>query len=256
MSDRLIVIDGDNNLYRAFHAPSDRPPAERFGFWLGRWRKTFNPTHMVVVFDALDGYSWRRELYPAYKSKRPPKPPQLLRALVDARAECRAANIAIAIDDGNEADDLIAAYVEAGVREGMAATIVSSDKDVTQLVRDEPVQVRMHDEVRRMVWGPVEVFNKFGVAPAQLPDLLALIGDSGDGFLGVPGIGPKTAAPLLVEHGDLETLLANKNLVQSSKVMKLLRKHEETAKTAYRLAKLRADIPLPVPLDGCTWGRS
>ncbi len=255
MTGHLLVIDGDNTARRFFHAATDRPAAEAFSAALGRYRTRFQPTHAVAVFDPLDGGSnWRRQVYPAYKANRPPHPPGLDTVLLACRKQCKFWRMARALDDDHEADDLIGTYVEAAVREGMTVTIVSGDKDLVQLVRDEPV-VRMQDEIRRWLWGPAECEAKFGVVPSMIPDLLALIGDTSDNYTGVPKIGIKTAVKLLAEYGSLSNLLERKNLVRSTKVMNLLREHEETAKTCYRLATLRTDLPLPVSLDGCAWSR-
>jgi DNA polymerase-1 len=251
----LVVLDGDNAAHRLHHAVVDRPAAEAFGFALQRYRKRFEPTHMVAVFDPMgDAPSWRRELWPTYKPRQP-YDPAIEATLLGSRKQCRFARIALALDDEMEADDLIGAYTEAAVRENMRVTIISGDKDLAQFVRDEP-RVRMHDEVRRIEWCPAIVRERFGVEPHRIADLFALIGDSTDGYPGVPHIGPKTAVPLLTQYGSLEQLLANKNLVTSTRTMMLLREHEETARTCYKLASLRSDVALPVPLDGCELKRS
>jgi len=250
MTPHLLVLDGDNLAHRLYHAVVDRPAAEAFGFALGRLRKTFSPTHAVAVFDPPDGSSWRRAIWPSYK-QRAEKADSLLGMLQDSRKQCTFAGFAVSIDDNLEADDLIGAYTEAAVREQMQVTIVSGDKDLVQLVRDDPARVRMHDQVRKLDWGPDDVRERFGVPPERIPDLFALIGDSTDGYPGVPRIGAKTAVPLLLEHHGLDGLLANKNLVRSTRIMKLLREHEDTARTCYTLAKLRSDVALPIPLNGC-----
>lgn len=256
MHGHLLVVDGDNVARRYFHGTTTRPAAESFGAALGRYRKRFDPTHAVVVFDPLDGgSSWRRKIWPEYKANRPPHPPGLDTTLQDCRHQCRFWNVSLAIDDDHEADDLIAAYVTAGVSEGMDVTIVSSDKDLAQLVRDRP-RVHMHDETRNRYWDSAEVRSKFGVDPERIPDLLALIGDSSDNYPGIQGIGPKTAVKLLTEYGTLGNLLERKNLVRSTKAMKLLREHEDTARKCFEIAVLRSDMSLPVPLDGCEWRRS
>jgi 5'-3' exonuclease len=249
-TEHLLVIDGDNLAHRLYHAVVDRPAAEAFGFALSRLRKAFSPSHVVVVFDPLDGHSWRRALWPAYK-RRPDHADALVAMLRDSREQCRFARLAVALDDDVEADDLIGAYTEAAVREQMRVTIVSSDKDMVQLVRERPVRVSMHDQVRKLDWCPADVLTKFGVEPRRIPDLFALIGDTTDGYPGVPKIGAKTAVPLLAKYGSLELLLENKNLVTSTRTMELLREHEATARICYRIASLRSDTPLPVPIAGC-----
>lgn len=254
MTGHLLVVDGDNLAHRLYHAVQDRPAHEAFGFALQRYIRQHRPTHVVIAFDSLiDGYSWRRELWPAYKP-REPKPESLTSCLLDCRRECSAAGIAMvapqSLADGLEADDLIGAYVEAAVCERMSVTIVSGDKDLTQLVRYEP-EVWMVDEVRRLNWTALTVREKLGVDPERVPDLLALIGDKSDGYPGVPNIGPKTAVKLLADYGTLDGVLEHKNLVRSKRTMQLLREHEATARICYQLAKLRTDVALPVPLDEC-----
>ncbi len=272
MTAHLAVVDGNNGAYRFYHAVRDRPPAEAFGFWLSRLIKSIKPTHMVVAFDPLDdSASWRRAILPSYKAEKPPRPQSLTAMLLAAREECRAAGIALAEDAELEADDLIAAYVRAARSHGWSSTIVSSDKDLTQLVRDSsgifepsssdargPLEsyaqavadsaVRMLDEVRNLTWTESTVRAKLGVEPRLVPDLFALTGDTSDGFKGVPGIGSKIALGLLERYGSLEGVLANKNLVQSDRIMNLLREHEASARACHRVACLRVDRPLPLPL--------
>jgi DNA polymerase-1 len=248
----LLVIDGDNLVHRLFHG-STGPPAEAFGFAIGRYRRRLAPTHAVIVWDPTDdGPRWRRDLWPSYKGDRPEHPAALALLFLEARDECRGWRLTQASTDGIEADDLIAAYTEAGAAAGMAVTIVSGDKDLVQLVRDEPA-VRMQDDIRKRVWGPAECVGRFGVSPALLPDLLALIGDVSDCYPGVPGIGPATAVPLLLEYGSLEGVLANAPLVRSTAVMKRLLAHRDQARVCGQLARLRSDVALPVPLAATRW---
>ncbi len=250
MSDNLLIVDGDNGAHRLYHAVRDRPPAEAFGFWLGRLLKRFKPTHAVVVFDPLESKSqpWRCEIRPSYKANKPERPASLVEMLRAAREECRSAQIAVAEDDGLEADDLIGAYVASARAQGWRSTIVSGDKDLTQLVCDAAPAVRMVDDVRGLTWTELDVRVRLGVVPELVPDLLALVGDKSDGFPGVPGIGPKIAVGLLERYGSLEGVLGNKNLISSDRVMKLLREHEASARACYKLACLRTDRPLPAPL--------
>jgi 5'-3' exonuclease len=257
MTGHLLVVDGDNAARRYFHVATDRPPEEAFSSALGRYRIRYEPTHAVAVFDPFDNSSnWRRSIWPTYKANRPPRPEGLNEVLLGCRRQCSFWKMALSIPaSDHEADDMIATYVAAAVAEGMRVTIVSGDKDLVQLVRDEPVQVRMIDEIRKRTWGPDESVEKFGVPPERIPDLLALIGDTSDNYTGIPGVGSKTAAKLLAEYGTLEYLLERKNLVTSTKVMNLLRAYEDTARTCFQLATLRTDLVLPVPLAGCTWNR-
>jgi DNA polymerase-1 len=251
----LVLVDGDNLVHRIFHAPSYQPPADRFGFALGRLRKACDPSHMVVVWDPVDdGPRWRRKLWPDYKKGRDERPEELDDLFRDARAICVGWRTSQARIDMVEADDLIASYVEAGVGASMDVTIVSADKDMLQLVRDAPVLVRMRDDVRNVVWGPSEVLSKFGVEPTQFADYLALVGDASDGFPGVPGIGPKKAVGLLKEYGCLDNVLANAPLVRSTSTMKALLSNAHLARVCLALARLRSDVDLPVELDSTAIG--
>ena len=257
MSEHLLVIDAANVAHRLFHGVHDRDPAEVFAFKIERYRKIYTPTHAVACFDPIDkSRSWRRELWPAYKSGSAEKPEALERLLLEARRVCGWSALAVAESPELEADDLIGAYTEAAVARGIPVTILSGDKDMAQLVRDDPL-VRLVREVPTwQTWGPVEVRERFGVEPERIPDLLALLGDKSDGYPGVPKIGPKTAVKLLAEHGGtLESLLDRINLIRPTATMKRLREHEATARICYQLAQLRTADPLPVSLDACAWKR-
>ena len=257
MTEHLLVLDATNLAHRLFHGVRDRDPAEVFAFTIERYRKIYNPTHASACFDPPDkSRSWRRELWPAYKAGSAEKPEGLERLLLDARRACGWSKLALAEAPELEADDLIGAYTEASVARGIPVTILSGDKDMAQLVRDDP-PVRLVREIPIwQSWGPVEVRERFGVEPDRIPDLFALIGDKSDGYLGVPKIGPKTAVKLLAEHGGtLEGLLERISLVRSTATMKRLREHEATARICYQLAQLRTGAPLPVGLDACRWKR-
>lgn len=246
----LLVIDGNNLVHRYFHARGGLAN-EAIGFAIGRLRRTQQPTHAVIAWDT-PGSTWRHELWRGYKADRPPRPDGLDELFEAVKAQCRAWRLAQASVAGVEADDIIASYAEAAIRSRCEVTIVSSDKDLLQLVRDNP-QVRMLDQVRRVLWSPTETRDRFGVWPHSLPDLLALVGDKSDGYAGVPGIGPKTAAPLLELHGGLEQLLERIELVASKSARDRLRTHRETASLCYQLATLRRDIELPIALELATW---
>ena len=253
----LLVLDATNLAHRLLHGVSDRDPVEVFGFTIERYRKAYDPSYAVACFDPIhDSSSWRRELWPEYKAASAVRTEAVGRLLCAAQAECRAAGLAVAEVPGLEADDLIGAYTEAAVAEGWPVTILSSDKDMGQLVRVDP-PVRLVREVPRpQVWDPSTVRERFGVEPERLPDVLALAGDRSDGIPGVPGIGVKTAAKLLAEQGPtLERLLDRKALIRSRRMLDLLTAHEAEIEIYLQLARLRTGDPLPVPLDGCRWRR-
>jgi 5'-3' exonuclease len=246
----LLLVDGNNLVHRMFHAPTDHPASDRFASFLKRTSSSTEYSHAVVVWDPDDDATcWRRELWPAYKAQRAERPAGLDDLFIDVREQCDRFPIAH-VQASAEADDMIASYAEAGVENQMFVTIMSSDKDMLQLLRDTPFAVRMRDDVRKVVWDPQKFTEKFGLArPAQFVDYLALIGDSGDGFPGVPKIGPKTAQALLSEHGSLESILGAARSIQAKGLRQRLLDNADLARTCYRLAKLRTNVALPLPVD-------
>jgi DNA polymerase I len=249
----LILIDGSGFIFRAFHAlppmtrPDGTPVNAVFGFtnMLAKLLRERVGTHIAVVFDA-GHVTFRNRLYQAYKAHRPPPPEELVPQFGLIREATDAFGVrAIELADW-EADDLIAAYVAAAERDGAHVTIVSSDKDLMQLIRPG---VEMLDPIKQKPIGPVEVMEKFGVTPDKMIDVQALIGDSVDNVPGVPGIGPKGAAALINEYGDLETVLAAAPAMKPSKRRDALIEHAEKARISRTLVTLRADAPLPVPVD-------
>ncbi|MCA9698757.1 MAG: DNA polymerase I, partial [Myxococcales bacterium] len=225
----LFLIDANNFLFRAYHAlpmltaPDGRPVNAVHGYvrMVQAIRKEFAPQYLLAVFDASDGKNWRKVLYPEYKANRPP-PPEDLRPQIPLVREATAALAIPWVEHSNyEADDLIAAYAELGVKAKLEVVVVSSDKDLMQLVRGEDDEragsVRMWDTMKNRRVGPAEVVEKFGVGPGRLGDLLAMSGDSSDNIPGVAGIGPKTATELLEQFGDLEGILANADQIKQKK---------------------------------------
>src|SRR5205085_11252652 len=162
------------------------------------------PTHLAVVFDKSE-ITFRNKLYPNYKAHRPPAPDDLIPQFALIREAVRAFDIPCLEQAGFEADDLIATYAREACEAEATTTIVSSDKDLMQLVGPTVV---MYDTMKDRRIGPAEVVERFGVGPEKVIDVQALAGDSTDNVPGVPGIGVKTAAQLIIEYGDLETLLA------------------------------------------------
>ncbi len=249
----LILIDGSGFIFRAFHA---LPPMSRadgtpvnavFGFsnMLGRLLHNHEGTHIAVVFDA-GRTTFRNELYDKYKAQRPEPPPELVPqfALVrDATAAFGVPGVELA---NWEADDLIASYARAATAAGGRVTIVSSDKDLMQLVTDTVV---MQDPIKQKSIGPAEVMEKFGVPPAKVVEVQALMGDSVDNVPGVPGIGPKNAAQLVQEFGDLDGVLAAARAMKPSKRRDMLLQHADAARISRRLVELCCDVPLPLPLE-------
>ena len=206
------------------------------------------PTHVAVVFDPKGG-NFRNEIYPDYKANRDAPPEELVPQFPLIRDAVRAFGLAPLVEDGFEADDLIATYATAAAKTGADVTIVSGDKDLMQLVGG---QIRMYDPMpgnERSI-GTDEVEAKFGVGPERVVDVQALAGDSTDNIPGVPGIGIKTASQLIGEFGDLEKLLEGAPTIKQNKRRENLIAFAEQARISYRLAALKRDAPLPVPAEG------
>jgi DNA polymerase-1 len=212
----LYLVDGSSYIFRAFHRLP--PLTNKFGLNVGAvygyttmlWKlvdslnKADGPTHLAVILDASES-TFRNQLYDQYKANRPPPPPELVPQFPLIRDATRAFSLPCLEEMGLEADDIIACYVKAAVREGWQVTIVSSDKDLMQLI--EP-GVDMLDTMNDRRIGREEVIEKFGVPPEQVGEVLALMGDAVDNIPGVPGIGPKTASKLIQEFGNVEAVLA------------------------------------------------
>jgi DNA polymerase-1 len=250
----LILIDGSGFIFRAYHAipPMNRPDGTQvnavFGFtnMLSRLLKDHVGTHFAVIFDA-GRTTFRNRLYAEYKAHRPPPPDDLIPQFALVREATGAFGVpAIELADW-EADDLIASYAAAVRSVGGRCTIVSSDKDLMQLIGDG---VEMLDPMKQKPIGPAEVLEKFGVTPDRVIDVQALIGDSVDNVPGVPGIGPKTAAQLIAEYGTLEGILAAaRNDMKPSKRRDALVEHAEAARLSRQLVILCDSVPLPQPIE-------
>src|SRR5262249_32324897 len=224
--DHIFLVDGSSYIFRAYHA---LPPLNRksdglqlnavFGFCNILWKLLQDmkpeerPTHLAVVFDKSEK-TFRTDLYPQYKAHRPDPPDDLIPQFGLIREAVRAFDLPCLEQAGFEADDLIATYVREACETGSSATIVSSDKDLMQLVNDCVV---MYDTMKDKKIGIAEVIEKFGVPPEKVIEVQSLIGDSSDNVPGVPGIGVKTAAQLIGEYGDLETLLARTGEIKQEK---------------------------------------
>src|SRR5437763_4813596 len=249
----VFLVDGSGFIFRAYHAlpPLNRsdgtPTAAVLGFsnMLAKLLSETDADHIAVIFDAA-GHSFRNRIYDQYKANRGAPPddlvPQfaLVREATDAFGVCR-----IEMSDF-EADDLIATYARHAVDAGAVVTIVSSDKDMMQLVNHRGT---MLDPIKNRPIGAAEVQEKFGVGPDKVIDVQALCGDSVDNVPGVPGIGVKTAAELINTYGDLETLLAHAHEIKQPKRREALIENEAKARLSKELVKLDDDVPLPCPLS-------
>ncbi|WP_249732397.1 DNA polymerase I [Roseococcus sp. SDR] len=249
----LILIDGSGYIFRAFHAlppmtrPDGTPVNAVFGFAqiLERFLSQNVSTHIAVVFDTART-TFRNDIYPQYKAHRPEPPEELVPQFALIREATEAFGVAKVELPGFEADDLIATYAKAFEAEGGRVTIVSSDKDLMQLIRE---RVIMLDPIKQKPIREPEVLEKFGVPPNKVAEVQALAGDATDNVPGVPGIGVKTAATLLAEYGDLETLLARAGEIKQPKRRELLQTHAEMARISLRLVSLDDNAPLPCPIE-------
>ncbi|MBX9748726.1 MAG: DNA polymerase I [Roseococcus sp.] len=249
----LILIDGSGYIFRAYHAlppmtrPDGTPVNAVFGFAqiLERFLSQNISTHIAVIFDTART-TFRNDIYPAYKAHRPEPPEELVPQFALIREATEAFGVCRVELPGFEADDLIAAYAKAFEAQGGRVTIVSSDKDLMQLIRE---RVIMLDPIKQKPIREAEVLEKFGVAPNRVAQVQALAGDATDNVPGVPGIGVKTAASLLTEYGDLETLLARAGEIKQPKRRELLQTHAEMARISLRLVTLDDNAPLPCPIE-------
>ncbi len=227
--------------------PDGTPVNAVFGFsnMLAKLLREHVGTHIAVIFDA-GRLTFRNRLYEQYKAHRPPPPDDLIPQFALVREATEAFGVpAIELPDW-EADDLIAAYAQAATDSGGQVIVVSSDKDLMQLIRPG---VEMLDPIKQKPIGPDEVMEKFGVTPDRMIDVQALIGDPTDNVPGVPGIGPKGAAQLVNEFGDLDAVLAAAPGMKPSKRRANLIEHADKARLSRDLVTLRTDAPLPLPVD-------
>ncbi|MBB3952290.1 DNA polymerase I [Aureimonas jatrophae] len=254
--DHLFLVDGSAYIFRAYHAlpPLSRksdglPVGAVAGFCNMLWKLVEEaretevgvaPTHFAVIFDH-SSTTFRNELYDAYKANRAAPPEDLRPQFSLIRDAVRAFDLPCVERQGFEADDLIATYTRLAVEAGGDVTIVSSDKDLMQLVGPG---VTLYDQMKDKRLGAQEVFEKFGVYPEKMIDLQALVGDSSDNVPGVPGIGPKTAAGLLDQFGTLEALLERTSEIKQQKRREVIEANAEQARLSKRLVTLDQNVPL------------
>ena len=249
----VYLIDGSGYIFRAFHAlppmtRSDGTPVNAVLGFTNMLMKLLEDTdadHIAVIFDAARK-NFRNDIYPDYKMHRPETPPELIPQFALIREATRAFNVPAIEQNGFEADDLIATYAEQAVRQGADVTVVSSDKDLMQLVTDK---VRLFDPMKNRPIGLKEVEEKFGVTPDKVIDVQSLAGDSSDNVPGVPGIGVKTAAELIQTYGDLDTLLARAGEIKQPKRRENLLANAELARISRQLVTLKKDIAVEHPLS-------
>src|SRR6266700_987846 len=249
----LYLVDGSGYLFRAYHAlpPMNRPDGTPINAVYGFCRMLVadlldkpEVDHVAMILDSSE-VTFRNQIYDKYKANRPPPPDDLIPQFPLIREAAKAFNITVCELDGYEADDLIATYARLAVEAGATCTIVSSDKDLMQLIRPG---VEMMDPIKKTKIGPEAVMEKFGVAPNKVVEVQALAGDSTDNVPGVPGIGVKTAAQLITEYGDLETLLARAGEIKQEKRRQSLIDFAEQARVSKKLVTLDLNVPLETPL--------
>ena len=255
--EHIYLVDGSTYIFRAYHA---LPPLTRKsdGFPVGaisgfcsmldklvkEERERNALTHLLVVFDA-SGKTFRNDIYPEYKANRSEPPEDLIPQFPVIRSATNAFNIKYVEMLGYEADDLIASYAKSAHAENMKVTIVSSDKDLMQLINDD---ISMLDTMKNRIINKEEVYKKFGVYPEKVIDVQSLAGDSIDNIPGVPGIGVKTAALLINEYGNLDNLFKKTDEITQKKRRENLKDFADQAYLSKKLVTLKDDVDLPIPL--------
>jgi len=250
----VFLIDGSGFLFRAYFGIKQRMmradgtvvnAVHGFTTMLMKLIEDTDADHIAVIFDSARK-TFRNDIYPDYKAHRPPPPDDLIPQFELVREATRALNVACVDMPGFEADDLIATYATLAKEMGADVTVVSSDKDLMQLVDDKVI---MFDAMKNTEIRAEQVMEKFGVGPDRVIEVQALAGDSSDNVPGVPGIGVKTAALLINEFGDMEGVLANADQVKQPKRRQSLIDHAEGARISKKLVTLKTDVPIEVPLS-------
>ena len=250
---RIFLVDGSGYIFRAYHAlppltrKSDGTPVGAVSGFCNMLNKLLDDAlsdkdvgHLAVIFDTARR-TFRSEIYPEYKAHRPPPPEDLIPQFPLVRDAVRAFNVPCLEMEGFEADDLIATYAVQAVAAGFEVVIVSSDKDLMQMVGDH---VSMQDPMKQTVIREDQVKEKFGVGPDKVIDVQALAGDSSDNVPGVPGIGVKTAAELINTYGDLDTLLDRAEEIKQPKRRQNLLEFADLARVSRDLVTLKRDVPV------------
>ncbi len=257
----LYLVDGSAYIFRAYHRlppltnPEGTPVGAVYGYTTMLWKLADDldaadgPTHLAVILDK-SSKSFRNEIYPEYKANRPDPPEDLVPQFPLIRDATRAFSLACIEEEGLEADDLIASYARAAQAKGWNTTIVSSDKDLMQLVGErDGAKIDMLDTMKSARIGVEEVEEKFGVAPELVGDVLALMGDSVDNIPGIFGVGPKTATKLIQDNGSLTAALDAAADMKKSKLKERLLEQRENAELSRVLVTLKEDCDLPQPLE-------
>ena len=248
---RLFLIDGSSQMYRAYHAmrgsgltgPSGKSTHAVYIFvtMLRKLIADHSPQYIAASFD-LAGPTFRSEMATDYKANRSPMPPDLAEQIPWVHEACEAMGVPILTSQRYEADDVIGTLAEKAVEAGFEVAIVTGDKDFFQLVHDG---ITVYNPKEEGTWYDAEgVKEKFGVTPAQVVDVLALMGDSIDNIKGVPGIGEKGARDLIATYGSIESLLAHAGDVSNKRYREGLLNHADDARQSRELARIRTDVPV------------
>jgi DNA polymerase-1 len=256
----LYLVDGSGYIFRAYHRlppltdPAGTPVGAVYGFTAMLWKLITElanaeaPTHLAVILDA-GSHTFRNDMYEHYKAHRPPPPEDLVPQFPLIRDAVRAFSVPCIEQQGMEADDIIASYALEALRNDFNVTIVSSDKDLMQLIQPG---IDLLDTMKNQRIDRAEVIEKFGVPPEQVGEVLALMGDTADNIPGVRGVGPKTAAELIVQYGTVEGVIANIDAIKKPKLKETLAASIDDARLSRELVRLKDDIPLAEPLDALT----
>ncbi|HCU06246.1 MAG TPA: DNA polymerase I [Holosporales bacterium] len=250
---KLYLIDGSGFIFRAYHAlpplnnPQGEPVGAVYGFcnMLIKVLQERQSDHMAVIFDA-GRKTFRQDIYPEYKAHRPPAPDDLVPQFQPIRDACIAFGIPHIESDGFEADDLIATYAQQAIAQDTEVVIISSDKDLMQLINSH---ITLFDPMKNKIIAEEGVFEKFGVTPDKVIDIQALAGDSSDNVPGVPGIGPKIAAELINRFGSLENLYKNVDSITQIKRRESLINNQDLAFISKKLVTLRTDASCELLLN-------
>ncbi|MEP3422828.1 MAG: DNA polymerase I [Erythrobacter sp.] len=260
----LYLVDGSSYIFRAYHRlppltnPEGTPVGAVYGYTTMLWKLADDlnaadgPTHLAVILDK-SSHSFRNDIYPEYKANRPPAPEDLRPQFPLIRDATRAFSLPCIEEEGLEADDIIASYAREAQRQGWNVTIVSSDKDLMQLIGEVdgphgPARIDMLDTMKSARIYVDEVHEKFGVPPELVGDVLALMGDTADNIPGIYGVGPKTASKLIAEHGSLTAALDQAPEMKKSKLKERLLEGRDDAEMSRVLVTLKEDCELPIAI--------
>lgn len=250
---RLFIIDGNSYIYRAFYAirnlstSSGLPTNAVFGFanMLMKVIKEKAPDRLAIAFDPK-GPTRRHIEFKEYKAHRPPMPKDLGPQIPYIHKLVQAFRIPVFVQDGQEADDVIATLARRAAGAGMDVVIVTGDKDILQLVGPN---ISVYDSLKEKTYGPADVEERFGVPPERVVEIMGLMGDASDNIPGVPGIGEKTAQALIKEYGTIENVLANAPTITKPKLKQSLLENGDLARLSRELAVLHADVPLDIDIE-------